>query len=148
MSVANDGVSHLQSAAPAGLADIPIDGRLWVHASLMRFIHEIIRFRRVAELLARLRRITERIPGALPPNSRRSSSPADDRMRSANENAEVNRAQRTYARLAGILMLGVIIIALGGGAILSNIAGNGTFARRRPGLQHRNVYIESRSRAW
>jgi hypothetical protein len=32
VSVANDGVSHLPSAAPAGLADIPIDGRPWVHA--------------------------------------------------------------------------------------------------------------------
>jgi hypothetical protein len=53
---------------------------------------------------------------------------AKDRMRSANENAEVNRAQRAYARLAGILLLGAIIIAFGGGAILSNIAGNGTFA--------------------
>jgi hypothetical protein len=49
-------------------------------------------------------------------------------MRSANENTEVNRAQRTYARLAGILLLGAIIIASGGGAILSHIAGNGTFA--------------------
>jgi hypothetical protein len=49
-------------------------------------------------------------------------------MRSANENAEVNRAQRTYARLAGILLVGAIIIAFGGGAILSHIAGNGTFA--------------------
>ena len=49
-------------------------------------------------------------------------------MRSANENAEVNQAQRTYARLAGILLLGAIIIAIGGGAILSNIAGDGTFA--------------------
>jgi hypothetical protein len=53
---------------------------------------------------------------------------AKGRMRSANENAEVNRAQRTYARLAGILLLGAIIIASGGGAILSHIAGNGTFA--------------------
>jgi hypothetical protein len=49
-------------------------------------------------------------------------------MHSANEIAEVNQAQRTYARLAGILMLGAIVIALGGGAILSNIAGNGNFA--------------------
>jgi hypothetical protein len=49
-------------------------------------------------------------------------------MHPANEIAEVNQAQRTYARLAGILMLGAIVIALGGGAILSNIAGNGNFA--------------------
>jgi Domain of unknown function (DUF4386) len=49
-------------------------------------------------------------------------------MRSANENEEVNQAQRTYARLAGILLLGAIIIAIGSGAILSNIAGDGTFA--------------------
>jgi Domain of unknown function (DUF4386) len=49
-------------------------------------------------------------------------------MRSVNENAEENRAQRTYARLAGILLLGAIIIAIGSGAIVSNIAANGTFA--------------------
>ena len=49
-------------------------------------------------------------------------------MHSANEIAEVNSTQRTYARLAGILMLGAIVIAIGGGAILSNIAGNGNFA--------------------
>ncbi len=47
-------------------------------------------------------------------------------MRSANE-AEVSGAQRAYARLAGILFLGAITIAIGGGVILSNIAGNGTF---------------------
>jgi hypothetical protein len=50
-------------------------------------------------------------------------------MRSANENADVNQAQRMYAKLAGILLLGAIIIAIGGGAILSNIAGNGTFTK-------------------
>ncbi len=49
-------------------------------------------------------------------------------MHSANEIAEVNQAQRTYARLEGILMLSAIVIAIGGGAILSNIAGNGNFA--------------------
>jgi hypothetical protein len=49
-------------------------------------------------------------------------------MFSTNEIAEVNQAQRTYARLAGILMLGAIVIAIGGGAILSNIAGKGNFA--------------------
>jgi hypothetical protein len=47
---------------------------------------------------------------------------------STNEIAEMNQAQRTYARLSGILMLGAIVIAIGGGAILSNIAGNGNFA--------------------
>jgi hypothetical protein len=49
-------------------------------------------------------------------------------MLSTNEIADVNQAQRTYARLAGILMLGAIVIAIGGGAILSNIAGKGNFA--------------------
>jgi Domain of unknown function (DUF4386) len=49
-------------------------------------------------------------------------------VQSANEKAEVNQAQRTYARLAGILFLGAIIIAIGGGVILSKIAGDGTFA--------------------
>jgi Domain of unknown function (DUF4386) len=49
-------------------------------------------------------------------------------MHSANEIAEVNQAQRTYARLAGILMLGAIVIAIGAGTILSNIAGDGNFA--------------------
>jgi hypothetical protein len=49
-------------------------------------------------------------------------------MRSANEKAEVNQTQRTYARLAGGLFLGAILVALGGGSALSYIAGNGTFA--------------------
>jgi hypothetical protein len=49
-------------------------------------------------------------------------------MRAANEDAEVNHAQRAYARLAGILSLEAIVVALGGGAILSHIAGDGTFA--------------------
>jgi hypothetical protein len=49
-------------------------------------------------------------------------------MLSANGIAEVNQAQRTYARLAGILMLGAIVIAIG--ASLSNIAGNGNFAEK------------------
>ena len=35
--------------------------------------------------------------------------------------------QRAWARLAGALFLGAIVIALGGGAVLSHIAGNGTF---------------------
>jgi hypothetical protein len=49
---------------------------------------------------------------------------SEDRMLSANEIVEVHQAQRTYARLAGILMLGAILVAIGGGAILSNIAGS------------------------
>jgi hypothetical protein len=50
-------------------------------------------------------------------------------MQSAKEETELNEEQRTYARLAGILFVGAIIVAIGGGAILSNIAGNGTFAQ-------------------
>src|SRR5215813_3730221 len=49
-------------------------------------------------------------------------------MRLGIENAEANKTQRTYARLAGFLFLGVIITALGSGFILSSIAGSGTFA--------------------
>ncbi len=49
-------------------------------------------------------------------------------MRLEIENAEAAKTQRRYARLAGFLFLGVIIIALGGGLILSHIAGSGTFA--------------------
>lgn len=47
-------------------------------------------------------------------------------MRPLNET--VDQTQRTYARLAGVLLLGAIFIALGSGAILSHIAGDGTFA--------------------
>jgi hypothetical protein len=36
--------------------------------------------------------------------------------------------QRKYVRLAGILLLGAIIFAIGSGAVLSNIASNGSFA--------------------
>ena len=56
-------------------------------------------------------------------------------MLSANEIVEVNQAQRTYARLAGILMLGAILVAIGGGAILSNIAGSGDFEQHAPCLR-------------
>jgi hypothetical protein len=49
-------------------------------------------------------------------------------MQSEIENAEADKAQRTYARLAGFLFLGVIILALGSGFILSHVAGSGTFA--------------------
>jgi Domain of unknown function (DUF4386) len=41
---------------------------------------------------------------------------------------EAGKTRRKYARLAGFLFLGEIIIALGGGLILSHIAGSGTFA--------------------
>jgi Domain of unknown function (DUF4386) len=44
------------------------------------------------------------------------------------EKTEAEKTQRTYARLAGSLFLGVILIALVGGSILSHIAGDGTFA--------------------
>ena len=49
-------------------------------------------------------------------------------MRLEIENATAGKTQRTYARLAGILFLGVIAIALVGGSILSRVAGSGTFA--------------------
>jgi hypothetical protein len=49
-------------------------------------------------------------------------------MRSANDKAEVSQTQRTYARLAGGLFLGAILVAFGGGSVLPHIAGNGTFA--------------------
>jgi hypothetical protein len=49
-------------------------------------------------------------------------------MRSPIENAEVDKTQRTYARLAGFLFLGVIILALGSGLLLSHVAGSGSFA--------------------
>src|SRR5262245_8862545 len=41
--------------------------------------------------------------------------------------ANADKTQRTYARLAGCLFLGVIILAFGSGFILSHIAGSGTF---------------------
>src|SRR5215470_1871346 len=49
-------------------------------------------------------------------------------MRSNIEYAPTERAQRVYARLAGVLLLAIIILAFGGGFILSQIAGNGGFA--------------------
>jgi hypothetical protein len=49
-------------------------------------------------------------------------------MGSVSEDAEVNQAQRTYARLAGFLLLAIIILALGSDVILSRIAGSGSFA--------------------
>jgi hypothetical protein len=50
-------------------------------------------------------------------------------MPSANKATELYQRQRTYARLAGVLLLGAIVIAIGSGAILSRIAGEGTFAQ-------------------
>jgi hypothetical protein len=44
------------------------------------------------------------------------------------ENVEARKTQQRYARLAGSLFLGVIIIALGGSFVLSRVAGSGTFA--------------------
>jgi hypothetical protein len=49
-------------------------------------------------------------------------------MRLAIENPEGEKSQRTYARLAGFLLLAVIVIALGSGVVLSRVAGSGTFA--------------------
>jgi hypothetical protein len=48
-------------------------------------------------------------------------------MRLEIDNAEADKTQRKYARLAGFLFLGEIIIALGGGLFLSHVAGSGTF---------------------
>jgi heme/copper-type cytochrome/quinol oxidase subunit 3 len=53
---------------------------------------------------------------------------AEDRMRSEIENAEADNTQRRYARFAGFLFLGEIILAFGSGFVLSHIAGSGTFA--------------------
>lgn len=44
------------------------------------------------------------------------------------ENVDGDRTQRNYARLAGFLFIGLIVIALGSGFILSHVAGSGTFA--------------------
>src|ERR1700722_5878435 len=52
----------------------------------------------------------------------------EDQMRSINDEAGANQTQRTYARLAGVLFLGAILVAFGGGWVLSRIAGDGTFA--------------------
>jgi Domain of unknown function (DUF4386) len=60
-------------------------------------------------------------------------------MGSEIDNAEANEAQRKYARLAGCLYLGVIIVALAGGLILSHVAGNGDFdetAKRIAASEH------------
>lgn len=49
-------------------------------------------------------------------------------MQSEIESAEADNTQRKYARLAGFLFLGEVIVALGSGFVLSHIAGSGTFA--------------------
>ena len=50
-------------------------------------------------------------------------------MRPAKEIAEGTQTQRTYARLAGALLLGAILIALCGGTVLSHIAGGQNLRR-------------------
>jgi Domain of unknown function (DUF4386) len=50
------------------------------------------------------------------------------RMPSTTEQAEGYKTQWIYARLAGFLLLGVIILAFGAGFMLSRIAPGGTFA--------------------
>ena len=49
-------------------------------------------------------------------------------MPSTTEQAEGGKTQRIYARLAGFLLLGVIVLAFGAGFMLSRIAPGGTFA--------------------
>jgi hypothetical protein len=49
-------------------------------------------------------------------------------MQSEIKSADPDKTQRTYARLAGCLFLGVIIIAFGSGFIESQVAGSGTFS--------------------
>ena len=50
-------------------------------------------------------------------------------MKRETENNRVDKTQRAYARLAGVLLLGAIGIAIGSGTALSHIAGDGTFAQ-------------------
>lgn len=49
-------------------------------------------------------------------------------MRSEIDDAEADKTQRRYARVAGFLFVVEIILALGSGFILDRIAGSGTFA--------------------
>jgi hypothetical protein len=49
-------------------------------------------------------------------------------MRPAIENADHYKTQRTYARLAGFLLLAVIVLAFSAGFIVSSVAPGGTFA--------------------
>src|SRR5215468_12770862 len=50
-----------------------------------------------------------------------------DRMKLGIEDAQGERTQRIYARLAGFLLLWLIINGLGGSLIFSYVAGSGTF---------------------
>lgn len=58
------------------------------------------------------------------------------------EKAGAEKTHRTYARLAGSLLLGVILVALVGGSILSHVAGDGSFAEQQQGSHRRNGCIE------
>ena len=48
-------------------------------------------------------------------------------MATAMEQTDASAAQRGYARLAGLLFLGVLVLAFGGGFLASHVAGSGTF---------------------
>jgi hypothetical protein len=67
------------------------------------------------------------------------ASRPENEMASAIPQTAVTHQQRSYARLAGVLLLGIIALAIAGGAILSNIVGNGNFqetASRIAASQH------------
>jgi len=49
-------------------------------------------------------------------------------MRTMQGDSELQDGQKVYARVAGILFLGAIVLAFGCGALLSKIAGDGSFA--------------------
>jgi hypothetical protein len=49
-------------------------------------------------------------------------------MRFEVETGEAGRTHRRYARVAGFLFLGEIVVALGSGLLLSHVAGSGAFA--------------------
>ena len=60
-------------------------------------------------------------------------------MRPAIEKADASKTQRTYARLAGILLLAAIVLAISAGFVVSSIAPGGTFsetAQRIAASQH------------
>jgi len=58
------------------------------------------------------------------------------------DEAEPSRAQRTYARLAGVLFLALMVFAIGGGSILSHVAGSGAFGQRAARIAASGTYIE------
>jgi hypothetical protein len=64
------------------------------------------------------------------------------------KSAVADKTQRTYARLAGCLFLAVLILAFGGGSILSHVAGSGPSQKPREELQPRNGHIQQRFRSW